>query len=52
MTFEELWTAIEDLKVLPNTAIVQIPEALSESTKKRLSRLTPLCLAKGMISEI
>lgn len=41
MNFKELWKEIEELNVLPSTAIDQIPETLSESTKKRLSHLTP-----------
>ena len=40
MDFKELWDEVKYLNVSPNTAVVQIPNALSESTKKRLSLLT------------
>ena len=55
MTFIELWENIEELKVLPSTAIVQIPDILSESTKKKLSQLTPqkaACVVRASIEEI
>lgn len=40
MTFEELWKKISELKVLPDTAIQQVPHVLSDATKKKLSRKT------------
>lgn len=41
MTFEEYWVEIEKLKVLPNTAIRQLPSSLSAETKKRLIKKQP-----------
>ena len=41
MTFEEYWAEVEKLKVLPNTAIKQIPSSLSENTKKKLMKKRP-----------
>ena len=41
MTFDELWKEIKNSKVLPSTAIAQIPDAISEKTKKSLTKLTP-----------
>lgn len=38
MTFEELW---EQVSGLPDTAKMQVPGALSESTKKRLEKKSP-----------
>lgn len=40
MTFEELWEKISELKVLPDTAIQQVPYVLSDITKEKLSRKT------------
>lgn len=41
MTFEEYWGEVEKLKVLPNTAIRQLPSSLSAETKRRLMRKRP-----------
>lgn len=41
MTFDELWVEVEKLHILPETAIEQVPQILSNETKKRLSRKTP-----------
>lgn len=38
MTFDELWVEVQGL---PDTAKLQVPNVLSESTKKKLSRKTP-----------
>lgn len=38
MTFDDLWG---DVKGLPEMAITQVPAALSESTKKKLCKLSP-----------
>ena len=38
MTFEELWG---EVRGLPDTAKLQVPASLSESTKKKLVRRTP-----------
>lgn len=38
MTFDELWAEVQGL---PDTAKMQVPNILSESTKKKLSRKTP-----------
>ena len=40
MTFEEYWSEVEKLKVLPNTAIKQLPSVLSGKTKSELMRRT------------
>lgn len=40
MTFEEYWLEVEKLKVLPNTAIKQLPSVLSGKTKSELMRRT------------
>ena len=41
MTFDELWAEIEKLHILPEAAIEQVPQILSNETKKRLPRKTP-----------
>lgn len=41
MTFEEYWAEVENLKNLPNTALKQLPSALSIETKKKLMKLRP-----------
>lgn len=41
MTFEDYWTEVERLRVLPSMAIQQLPSSLSVETKKRLMRLKP-----------
>ena len=41
MTFEELWEKVSELKILPDTAIQQVPHVLSEGTKKKLVRMAP-----------
>lgn len=41
MTFDELWAEIGKLYILPKAAIEQVPQILSNETKKRLSRKTP-----------
>ena len=38
MTFEDVW---REVKGLPDTAMVQVPGALKEETKRRLSRKSP-----------
>ena len=40
MTFDELWVEVEKLHILPDAAIEQVPQILSNETKKRLSRKT------------
>lgn len=39
MTFEEYWAEVEKRKVLPNTAIKQLPSSLSAETKRKLMKL-------------
>lgn len=39
MTFEEYWAEVEKRKVLPNTAIKELPSSLSAETKKELIKL-------------
>ncbi len=41
MSFEEYWSEVEKLKVLPHMAIVQLPASLSVYTKKRLMKKRP-----------
>ena len=41
MNFEELWTKVSALKVLPETAILLIPSALSDEAKIKLCKRTP-----------
>ena len=38
MTFDELWVRVQGL---PDTAKLQVPNVLSESTKKKLAKKTP-----------
>ena len=38
MTFDELWSQVSGL---PDTAIQQVPQALSIDTKKRLAEFSP-----------
>jgi hypothetical protein len=38
MTFEDVW---RDVKGLSDTTMLQVPGVLSESTKKKLSRMKP-----------
>lgn len=41
MKFEEFWTKVSELKVLPDTAIHQIPSILSQQAKMKLCKKTP-----------
>lgn len=41
MSSEELWKAVERLHILPETAIEQIPDLLTDPIKERLSQLSP-----------
>lgn len=43
---ERLWLAVEELGVLPKAAIVQLPDSLSEETKKVLSDMPPRVVAE------
>lgn len=55
MKFEEFWTKVSDLKVLPDTAIHQIPSILKDSTKKALATKSPeeaVEIIRSAISEI
>lgn len=38
MTFEDVW---KEVKGLPNTARIQVPGVLSESTKMKMAELSP-----------
>lgn len=52
MTFEELW---RDVQGLPDTAKLQVPGTLSESTKKTLARMKPeevAAIAASAIGEV
>lgn len=37
MTFEDVW---REVKGLPDTALAQVPRALKEDTKRKLSRMS------------
>ncbi len=52
MNFEELWTKVSALKILPDTAIHQIPSILKESTKKALAKKSPEEAAEIICSAI
>ena len=41
MRFDEFWIKVADLKVLPDTAIHQIPSILSNEAKNKLCKRTP-----------
>lgn len=41
MIFEEYWSEVAKLKLLPQMAIQQLPSSLLEETKKRLMRKRP-----------
>lgn len=41
MTFEELWEKVEQLKIIPDAGIKQIPAVLSVRTKKKLCNRPP-----------
>ena len=43
MTFEELWNQVEGL---PDTAKLQVPGTLSQDTKRKLARKTPVEIEK------
>lgn len=38
MTFDDMWKQVRDL---PDTAMVQVPDTLKEDTKRKLSRKSP-----------
>ena len=40
MTLDELWVEVEKMHILPEAAIEQLPQILSNETKKRLFRKT------------
>lgn len=53
--FDELWKSVEELHILPNTAITHIPDFLSDETKKKLMKKTPQeigKIVKAAINEI
>ena len=49
MTFEDLWKRV---KGLPDTAMAQIPDALSDSTKTRLAKRSPEKVKEIILSAI
>ena len=49
MTFEEMWSKVQGL---PDTAMVQVPGALKEETKKRLCRRSPEEVAVIVVAAI
>lgn len=52
MTFEEKWKKVEQLNILPNTAIRQIPQVLSGKTKSLLIKKTALEIAEIVNSAV
>lgn len=40
-TFDEYWEEVKSLGLLPNTAVLQIPEALRFQTKMKLIEMPP-----------
>ena len=44
--FDDLWKQVGELKVLPNTAIEQVPSFLSDKTKRKLMKKTPREIAE------
>lgn len=52
MSFEELWLRVKERRVLPDTAIVQVPGTLSEATKKKLARKTSEEVEKIVLAAI
>lgn len=49
MTFDELW---KQVKGLPDTAMAQVPIVLSEDTKKKLCKKTPVEIAEIVLSAV
>ena len=49
MTFEEMWSKVQGLR---DTAMVQVPGALKEETKKRLCRSSPEEVAVIVVAAI
>ena len=49
MTFEDLW---KQVKGLPDTAMAQIPDVLSDNTKKRLAKRSPNEVKEIILSAI
>lgn len=52
MSFEELWLKVKALKVLPDTAIAQVPFILSDETKRSLMQITPQEVAEIVTAAI
>ena len=52
MNFEELWAKVEQLKILPESGIKQIPAILSLRTKKDLCRCSPMETASIIMNAI
>ena len=52
MTFEELWEEVRKTDLLPNMAIQQLPESISDSTKKRLCRYSSYEVAELLVAVI
>ena len=50
--FEEFWTEIEKTKSLPNTAVQQIPNALSDKIKSRLLKYSAVEAVKILLEVI
>lgn len=49
MTFDELWMSVQGL---PDTAKLQVPGTLRESTKKKLAKMTPEDVSKVVLAAI
>lgn len=50
--FSDYWANVEKLKTLPNTAIQQLPNSLSENTKRKLMKIRPEESVKILIATI
>ena len=52
MTFEEFWEEVAKLGVLPDMAIMHIPNSLSNNAKKKLMKAGPQKCAEMLKSAI
>ena len=52
MTFEELWNQVEELHILPSTAIEQIPKILSSASKEKLRWMTAEEAGKTVLTAV
>lgn len=52
MSFEELWKQVKELRILPDTAIAEVPSILTSETKKKLMKYTPVEVAEIVAAAI